>query len=78
VEEITSYDDVHHVTYLRLLDARAERADWREVAALVLHRDPSVRGTRACWKSHLTRARWMTKIGYRLILARAMADADRD
>ena len=30
----------HFVTYLRLLDADAEGADWHEVARIVLHRDP--------------------------------------
>jgi hypothetical protein len=29
------------VTYLRLLDAKAEGADWKEVARIVPHRDPS-------------------------------------
>jgi hypothetical protein len=29
---LTSYDKEHLVTYLRLLDAHAEGADWREVA----------------------------------------------
>jgi hypothetical protein len=27
---------------LRLLDAEADGADWREVAVIVLHRDPNV------------------------------------
>jgi hypothetical protein len=30
---LTGYDQEHLVTYLRLLDADAEGADWREVAA---------------------------------------------
>ena len=38
-DEITSYDEDHFITYLRLLDAEAEGADWREVARIVLHRD---------------------------------------
>jgi predicted GNAT family N-acyltransferase len=44
---LTGYDQEHLVTYLRLLDADADGADWREVAKLVLHIDPerqSVRG----------------------------------
>jgi Uncharacterized conserved protein (DUF2285) len=36
---LTAYDHEHLVTYLRLLDADAEGADWREVAQLVLHID---------------------------------------
>ena len=37
---LTVYDEEHLITYLRLLDADAQRADWREVARVVLHLDP--------------------------------------
>jgi len=37
---ITPYDEQHHVTYMRLLDAEADGADWTEVARIVPHRDP--------------------------------------
>nr|EKV0215358.1 hypothetical protein [Pseudomonas aeruginosa]EKV0215380.1 hypothetical protein [Pseudomonas aeruginosa] len=37
-DTITVYDEQHYVTYLRLLDAKAEGADWKEVARIVLHR----------------------------------------
>jgi hypothetical protein len=37
---LTIYDEKHLVTYLRLLDAEAEGADWRDVARIVLHHDP--------------------------------------
>jgi hypothetical protein len=60
---LTGYDEQHMVTYLRLLDAEAEGADWRQVAKLVLHLDPArepVRARRA-WETHLARARWMRK-----------------
>lgn len=76
---ITLYDEEHFVTYLRLLDADAEGADWIEVAQIVLHRDPAadpVR-TRRCWESHLARARWMTKTGYRRILEQAVEEQAR-
>lgn len=75
--DITIYDEEHFVTYLRLLDADAEGADWTEIARIVLHRDPAadpVR-TRRCWESHLTRAKWMTKTGYRRILEQAVEEA---
>ena len=67
---ITPYDDEHLVTYMRLLDADAEGADWREVSRIVLHRDPEAESerTRRCWEAHLTRARWMTTKGYRKLL----------
>lgn len=75
--EITVYDERHFVTYLRLLDAEADGADWTEVARIVLHRDPGTEGerTRLCWQSHLNRARWMTKTGYRKILEQAATEA---
>jgi hypothetical protein len=34
---LTGYDMNHLVTYLRLLDADAEGADWREAARIVLN-----------------------------------------
>jgi hypothetical protein len=36
---LTVYDEEHLITYLLLLDADAEGADWREVARIVLHLD---------------------------------------
>ena len=67
---LTRYDEQHLVTYLRLLDAEAEGADWREVSQLVLHIDPVSEPERArkAWESHLARARWMTEHGYRHLL----------
>ena len=67
---LTGYDEQHLVTYLRLLDADAEGADWREVARIVLHIDPEREPERAkrAWESHLARARWMTEAGYRHLL----------
>ena len=35
---LTVYDEEHLITYLRLLDADAEGADWREVAQAVAER----------------------------------------
>jgi hypothetical protein len=67
---LTTYDEEHIITYLRLLDADAEGADWREVARLVLHIDPEREPTRArtAFDSHLTRAKWMTEQGYSHLL----------
>ena len=77
--DITSYDEAHFVTYMRLLDAQADGADWEEVARIVLHRDPAddEERTRRCWDSHLARARWMTTAGYRRILEQAAQDERR-
>jgi hypothetical protein len=38
---LTAYDEEHVVTYVRMLDADREGADWREVSRIVLHIDPS-------------------------------------
>jgi hypothetical protein len=67
---LTVYDEEHIITYLRLLDADAEGADWREVARVVLHIDPVREPARArqAHESHLSRARWMTEQGYRHLL----------
>jgi hypothetical protein len=67
---LTGYDEQHLVTYLRLLDAEAEGADWHEVARIGLHIDPAQEPERAhrAWTSHLARARWMTESGYRHLL----------
>lgn len=69
---LTAYDEQHLITYLRLLDAEAEGADWREVARLVLRIDPSREPERAegIWASHLARARWISEHGYRDLLQR--------
>jgi hypothetical protein len=67
---LTPYDHEHAVTYLRLLDADAEGADWQEVARIVLHIDPLREPTRAwnAFESHLARAKWMARHGYRHLL----------
>jgi hypothetical protein len=67
---LTTYDLEHLITYLRLLDADAEGAHWREVARVVLHLDPEREFDRArrAFESHLARAKWMTEHGYRHLL----------
>ncbi|MGK0492679.1 MAG: hypothetical protein ACJASD_002919 [Sphingomonas echinoides] len=67
---LTGYDERHLVTYLRLLDADSDGADWQEVAKLVLRIDPATEPDRArrAWETHLARARWMTEKGYRHLL----------
>ena len=63
---LTVYDEEHVITYLRLLDADAQRADWRDVARIVLHLDPEQESDRArrAFESHLSRAKWMAERGY--------------
>lgn len=67
---LTAYDEAHLVTYLRLLDAEADGADWREVVSIVFGIDPARDPERSkrMHASHLARARWMTTTGYRCLL----------
>lgn len=69
---LTSYDEQHAVTYARLLDAEADNADWHEVARIVLHIDPVSEPARArgAYESHLARAKWVARHGYRHLLSR--------
>ena len=67
---LTPYDQEHAITYLRMLDADAEGADWREVSLIVLHIDPDQHAERArrAFDSHLARAKWMSREGYKHLL----------
>ena len=67
---LTVYDKEHIITYLRLLDAETDGADWREVSKIVLHIDPAreLERARRVYESNFARAKWMTKIGYRHFL----------
>jgi hypothetical protein len=68
---LTPYDEQHVVTYVRLLDAEKDNADWQEVVRIVLHIDPAAETARACraYDSHLARAKWMARHGYRQLLS---------
>ena len=67
---LTAYDRAHFVTYLRLLDADAMGVDWKETAhsVLSLNLAADVDAARRVYDAHLTRARWMTRAGYRQLL----------
>lgn len=71
-DAVTAYDESHLVTYIRLLDAAAEGADWREVVSVLFGLDPALHEahSRLVYDSHLARARWMTEHGYRQLAAR--------
>lgn len=69
-DRITAYDERHFITYLRILDAAEEGADWREVVRIVFGLDAASEPERArlVHDSHLERARWMASHGYRHLL----------
>jgi hypothetical protein len=56
--------------YLRLLDADADGADWREAVPILFGIDPDQEPERArlIHNTHLARARWMTERGYRQLV----------
>ena len=76
-ESITAYDEAHFVTYIRLLDANAEGADWREAVHYIFEIDPDadVDRARQVHDNHLKRAKWMTETGYLLLLQKAREEA---
>lgn len=68
--QLTSYDEAHLASYLLLLDAEADGADWRDAAAAVFEIDVAAEPDRArtMHETHLARARWMTEVGYAHLL----------
>ncbi|WP_434721289.1 DNA -binding domain-containing protein [Mesorhizobium sp. RIZ17] len=69
-DDLTEYDRTHVKLYMRLFDADADGADWREVVKVLFGIDPTLEPQRArrVYDSHLARARWMTRSGYRQLL----------
>lgn len=69
-ERVNAYDEAHFATYLRLLDADAEGADWREATRIIfgIDVDADPVWARRIHDTHLARARWMTEVGYRHLL----------
>jgi hypothetical protein len=69
-DELTDYGRSHVKLYMRLFDADADGADWREVVKVLFGIDPTKEPERArqVHDSHLARARWMTRTGYRQLL----------
>lgn len=69
-ENVTDYDERHLIVYLRLLDAVAAGATNEEMSRLILGIDPldAPERSKRALKSHLRRARWMSKSGYRHLL----------
>lgn len=71
-DTLTDYDERNFITYIRMLDANAEGADWHEVANILFGIDANAEPHRAklVHDNHLARAKWMTESGYRHLLAR--------
>jgi len=69
-QTLTEYDRRHVKLYLRLLDAEADGADWREAVEVLFGIDAGHEPERArhVHDSHLQRAHWMAQTGYRHLL----------
>ena len=67
---LTTYDEQHLTTYLRLHDGEATNADWEEAAKIILNLDPNTdkATARKAWEFHLARAHWLTNHGYHQLL----------
>ena len=66
-DERTPYDLAHLATYLRLLDAAADRtASWAEAVEIIFGIDPAAEPERArcIYDGHLARATWMAREGH--------------
>lgn len=63
---LTAYDQAHLKLYLRLLDADAEGADWKEVVEALFGICAKAEPERAArvHTAHLARAKWMTESGF--------------
>ena len=70
LDRVSSYDEKHLASYIRLLDAEAEGADWREAVSIIFGLDPHKHPERPklVHDSHLARAHWMRDKGYRNLL----------
>lgn len=58
LDHLSPYDETHLASYLRILDAEAEGADWHEAVSIIFGIDPLSEPERAkqVYDSHLARA----------------------
>lgn len=75
-ESITPYDRAHFAIYLSLLYAAGEGHSEEKMALDVLGIDPAGEPDRArhTLRSHLERARWLAKSGYKFLLEDAPSE----
>ncbi|WP_299739457.1 DUF2285 domain-containing protein [uncultured Roseobacter sp.] len=72
-DTITDYDRSHLPLYARLLDAEADGATLAEIAHILfgIDADDEPERARCIHESHLDRAHWMTRHGYRSLLVQS-------
>ena len=66
---LTDYDRAHVQLYIRLLDAASSGVQWMVAAREILNIDPTLDldSAKRTFDSHLARAEWMTRVGYRFL-----------
>jgi len=71
-ETLTDYDDAHFPIYMKLLIAAADEASVEEMAKDIFGIDPAQEPERAekTVNSHVARANWIVKSGYKELFAR--------
>jgi len=67
-EVVTPYDRTHFKLYLQLLDAEEQGISWQKVVIDIMTLNPEDASAKACWQSHLQRAKWMSESGYQQLL----------
>jgi hypothetical protein len=67
---LTPRDRAYLQLYIRLLNADSAGVAWQLIARDILELDPSAdeAAAKAVFDRFLSRARWMTKVGYQLLL----------
>lgn len=62
-EQVVDYDRRNLALYAALLEADDAGRDWREAASALMQLDIAHEEAKACWRSHLNRARWIVGEG---------------
>lgn len=67
---LTDVDRLYATLYIRLLDADAVGVDWKTASRQILNLDPTDNDEHAksVFDRFLARAKWMTQVGYALLL----------
>jgi hypothetical protein len=69
-DQLTAYDYQHFPTYMFLLDWADAGCDWRHAMVQLVGAEVTADPIRVkeVYDAHLARARWMTVVGWRLLL----------
>lgn len=60
---VVDYDRRHLALYAELLEAADAGGRWQETAAALMQLDVTQHDAKACWRSHVERARWIVGEG---------------